>query len=145
MIPDISEAQWLSAPPRAPPRAFGTDWQGADWEFWEGIRPWSRVGEEWRDVERISVLATRWGINKTQPRINLRWSGMPLASLTCEISKMQVWMNIMFYYMQYSIGEEGVRSSKCSISLPGPSCAHESSGAVTSSRTLQTAGGSEKT
>lgn len=77
--------------------------------------------------------------NKKKRSQNLRWSGMPLASLTCEISKMQVWMNIMFYY---SILLEGVRSSKCSISLPGPSCAHESSGAVTSSRTLQTAGGS---
>ena len=68
MIPDISEAQWLSAPPRAP-RAFGTDWQGADWES----RPWSRVGEEWRDVERISVLATRWGIKKTQPKLKVVW------------------------------------------------------------------------
>ena len=103
MIPDISEAQWLRTPPRAPPRAFGTDWQGADWEFWEGIRPWSRVGEEWRDVERLSVLATTWGIKKNAAKDKLKvvWGlGCPLHPWhhVCEISKMQVWMNIMFYY-----------------------------------------------
>lgn len=103
MIPDISEAQWLRTPPRAPPRAFGTDWQGADWEFWEGIRPWSRVGEEWRDVERLSVLATTWGIKKNaaKDKHKVVWGlGCPLHPWhhVCEISKMQVWMNIMFYY-----------------------------------------------
>ena len=59
---------------------------------------------------------------------------------------MQFWINIASQCITYySIWEGDVRVPKCSISLPRPFCAHASSGAVASSRTLQTTGGSEKT